>query len=216
MHVIILSKFGSGILENKIKKENIIFIALVYNWLANKKMELEGWDVLNYLDKVCEYLKCNFNREVVMDSSNIQDEEWDYYNEMIKEMIEFKYKSLSGFYVLKTLENIDYLYERQSEEVIKATLQKDALSCIHLEKESLDIKTDYKWVSKTEGIYTLEGKSAVQSVKKDLEEKGCQNIQIGHPTSAQLEGDKGFYVSYTCKEPIETVNVLARVPKNNL
>lgn len=203
-------------LENKIKKENIIFIALVYNWLANKKMELEGWDVLNYLDKVCEYLKYNFNREVVMDSSNIQDEEWDYYNETIKEMIEHKYKLLDGFYVLKTLKNIDYLYERQPEEVIKATLQKEALSCIHVAKESLDIKTEYKWISKTKGIYTLEGKRAVELVKRDLEKKGCQNIQIGHPTSARLECDNGFYVSYTCKEPIETVNVLARIPKNNL
>lgn len=177
-------------MEGLIKKENIIFLALVYNWLANQKKELEEWDISHYIDKVNEYLKYNFNQEIVTTSS-LEDEAWDYYNEIIKEMFAFK-------------------YERQPEEVIKASLQEDALSCISVAKENLEIKVEYKWISGRKGIYTLWGNHAQEKVKESLKSKGCKDIQIGYPTPAQLDGDNGYYVSYNCQEPMERVNVLAR------
>lgn len=202
-------------MEGIIKKENIIFLALVYNWLANQKKELEEWDVSHYIDKVNEYLKYNFNQEILT-ASSLEDEAWDYYNEIIKEMFVFKYKGLTGIYELKSLENVDYIYRRQSEEVIKASLQEDALSCIYVAKENLEIKIEYKWISGREGIYTLWGNHAQEKVKESLKSKGCKDIQIGYPTPAQLDGDKGYYVSYNCQEPIEKVNVLARKLEKDL
>lgn len=210
IYVIILSKLEVFIMEGIIKKENIIFLALVYNWLANSKIELEEWDVSDFLDKVCEYLKWNYQMDVVMDSS-LEDEKWDYYNEIIKEMFEFKYKGITGIYELKSLEGVDYIYERQPDELIKAALQEDALACIYVAKDNLEIKTEYKRISGRKGIYASKGSRAQEIVRDSLEKKGCKDIHIGgYPTSAQLEGDTGFYVSYNCQELIEKVNVLAR------
>lgn len=187
----------------------------MYNWLANQKKELEEWDVSHYIDKVNEYLKYNFNQEIVT-ASSLEDEAWDYYNEIIKEMYAFKYKGLTGVYELKSLENVDYIYKWQPEEVIKASLQEDALSCIYVAKENLEIKVEYKWISGREGIYTLWEDRAKEIVKEYLENRGCKDIQIGYPTPAQLDGDKGYYVSYNCQEPIERVNVLARKLEKDL
>ncbi len=196
-------------MEGKIKKENIIFIALLYNWFANYENELEEWDVSSFIEKVREHLRSKFQMEIEMESSCNQEEEWDYYNEVIKEMFIFKYKGLSGIYELQSLEDADYIYDRQPKEVIQATLQHEALFCIHVAKENLEIKTEYKWKSERKGIYTLHGKDAQQHVREDLEKNGCRNIQIGFPTPAQLKDDVGFSVTYTCEEPIEKVNVLA-------
>lgn len=199
-------------MKNIVKEENVIFIALVYNWLANQKMELREFDISSFLNAVNDYLRQNFNISIAMDYYSNQDVENNYLYDKIKEMIEYKYdyKLLYGVYKLKTLENVDYIYGIQPEEVIKATLQKEALSSINVSREDLEIETDYRYVSNKTGIYTLEGRRALEIVREDLERKGCISIEMGHPIPDQLDGDKGFYVSYTCREPVERVNVLVK------
>lgn len=141
-----------------------------------------------------EYLKYNFNQEIVTVSS-LEDEVWDYYNEIIKEMFVFKNEGLTGVYELKYLENVDYIYKRQPEEMIKASLQEDVLSCIYVAKENLEIKVEYKWISGKTGIYTLWGDRAKEIVKEDLEnrvESDTKEIDFIFNNNFGLEEEETF------------------------
>lgn len=113
-------------------------------------------------------------------------------------------------YMINSLKDIESLYDMQPKELIKASLQDNALLSIGVDRKKLQIERKYHLKSDVMDIYSLQAKRAQESAISILESQSCKNIKIGEAISDQLSGDKGYHVSYTCEEPFEKVNVLKK------
>ena len=176
---------------NRIEKSRIIFIALIYNYLANNKISLHEEKVVDYVINVIK----NLHNSIYDVTGNIKNAArlclWGVSYDKDKEE-----------YMLNSLKDIESLYDMQPQELIKASLQDNALLSIgerkyHLKSDVMD-------------IYSLYAKRAQESAVSILESQGCKNIRISGAVPDQLSGDKGYHVYYICEEPFEKVNVLKK------
>lgn len=184
---------------NRIEKSRIIFIALIYNYLANNINSLNEEIVMDYVINIIKNLYKN-NYDVTGSMKN---------NSALN-LWGVSYDKDKGEYMLNSLKNIDLLYNMQPKELINASLKDSALILIGVNKKSLQIEREYYLKGGVKDIYSLRAKDAVEKTVDILESQGCKNIKIGGAIPDQLSGDKGYHVSYTCEEPFEKVNVLKK------
>lgn len=190
-------------MENIIDKHILVYMALVYNYIANDEKSLSERKVSFFAENVIKKLRdagiyCEISEEDISGYGY-----YDYGIEVAENNREYVLKKLRG-----------WLYDFLPQEVITASLQKDVLSTIGVVKEQLQIQTRYTSKSGVQDIYALEGRRARESTREILEEKGCKDIEIGLAIPDQLDGDKGYHVSYRCKEPHERVNVYVKELNN--
>ena len=184
---------------NSIEKSRIIFIALIYNYLANNINSLNEEIVMDYVINIIKNLYKN-NYDVTGSMKN---------NSALN-LWGVSYDKDKGEYMLNSLKNIDLLYNMQPKELINASLQDSALILIGVNKKSLQIEREYYLKGGVKDIYSLRAKDAVEKTVDILESQGCKNIKIGGAIPDQLSGDKGYHVSYFCEEPFEKVNILKK------
>lgn len=186
-------------MKNIVEKYDLIVIALVYNYLANNRYELPERFIDDFINATFKNLISSDNNYEVSDEL-LEVENYEGYLFAKKE----------SKYILKSIEHAGYLYNFQSDDVIMATLQENALNSIDVERENLRLERSYKRKSGVVDVYSLEAKRASESAKKILENKGYTGIKIGSITPDQLDGDKGYHVSYICDEPVYKVKVSKR------
>lgn len=185
-------------MEIYFEKNAVAFIALVYNYISNESDRLSEKDVEDFIEKVCFNLGYNHVEYEMLTDEKDLDELYFY-------GIEFDYEKRE--YILKSLNNLVYLYDNQHKEVIKASLQRDSLSEIYVNRDKLKIVESYSPKSGIKDVYSSECASAKRTTASILEAQGCKNIKIGNAIPGQLEGDKGYHVRYSCDELFEKVNV---------
>lgn len=180
-----------------VSKDEIISIALAYQYLANQKSSLSEFEAISYFESVCEFLKR------YQDMIFCEEESWYLRNYVMNYQ-----SSKSEFSLLPCIPyEFSYLYNKQPYEVIGATLQEQALNEIHVCRDVLPIETQFVLDSGHMEIYTLEAKRAQEITKECLERDGCRHIRIGLTIPDQLEGDKGYHVAYSCNRPYEKVKL---------
>lgn len=188
-------------MEIVIEKNRIIFIGLLYNYIANTKTSLSEKYIKDFIENVVVNLQRDENKCELVSAENDEFEFWKYgiiYHKQKKE------------YILEPSNYMNTLYKIQPDELIKATLQENALSSIWVDKKNLQIETYYRIKHGVTDIYSLESERAKKSTREILENEGCIDIEIGYATPGQLSTDKGYHVHYKCKEPFERVKVLAK------
>lgn len=187
-----------------IERNNIIFLALLYNYLANHEMNLSEYKVLKFVEIVTDNLKeidSNFKITATKDESDL----FYLYN--------IRFDKEKEQYFLTDLSEVEFRFNYQLIELVTASLQINALSSIGVSKENLKFEKYYKYKSGIEDIYSLEAKRAKAIAKEILENQGCINVEIGTAIPDQLESDKGYHVYYTCEEPVEKLKVLVNGSK---
>lgn len=186
-------------MKKTISKDIIILIALIYNYIINDETELKEWEIKNFLEAVKKELKY---KDSEWDIAIDEDEVESYYiiKYLEKDEINKKYKLIN-------LNNLEFWYLIQPQEIIQATLDKDVLSTLFIEKSNLKIKSEYKWHHGIKEIYSTSAKRAQESVLKILEDEGAKNIQIGYTIQKQLDNEKGYSVSYICDKCYEKVDL---------
>lgn len=187
-----------------IEKNNIIFLALLYNYLANHEMNLSEYRVLEFVEIVTNNLKEIGSNFEITDTA---DENYLLY--FYKIIFDKEKKQ----YFFTELSKVECRFDYQSTELVTASLQRNALSSIGVSKENLKFEKYYKCKRGIETIYSLEEKRAKESVRKILENQGCINVKIGTAIPGQLESDKGYHVHYTCEEPVEKLKILVNESK---
>lgn len=179
-----------------VDKDNLVFIALIYNYIGNKKTGLSVEDISSFIDSVDTILKITTDKYAVS-------------KEPIKEKMLYRFgikkERKNQRYVLNyiDLEAIDMWYDIQPLEVLSATLHEKSLLYIDVKKENLQIKKECIQNSGTLDVYSPEYRRAITSAKRILACKGCENIIITSANPDQLEADKGYHVSYRCNKPYE-------------
>ena len=127
-----------------VEKQSIIFIGLLYNYLANNKTILSK-------EKLEEFIKTITKN---LEDSNI---EYKIINEDVisKEEYGINYYKYYKEYALESFENIRLLYNNQPKELIVATLQDNALNKIRVSLSALEYKEKQK-----PGVTTFYSKEA--------------------------------------------------------
>lgn len=190
-------------MEQEMNQESIIWIALLYNYIANKETSLPFSDINSYIKEVNKNLK-QMNSDWKVSEKENQNTLWNL--------------SLYGIekddnhekYDFVDMTELEWIYNSMSNDIIYASLQENALSTIYVNKSNLQLKKEYIKESSTKNIYSLEANSAIHSTREILEQDGCKNIRIISAIPDQLEGDKGYHVSYQCERPIEKVIILKK------
>lgn len=189
--------------EIKIERECLVFLALLYNYLANNIKEIYHSYFYFYLTAVNEKL-----REMGSSYQISHD-----INKNNNEFFDIDYNLSQDRYRLTSTEKLLMLYRNLPDEVINASLDAEALSNIHVDKVALDITINYKRENQKMDIYSLSSQTAMESVRNILTEAGCRNIKFSYAIPDQLDGDKGYHIGYICDKPYESVNLLSKTKK---
>lgn len=190
-------------MKRTIYKSDLALIALIYNYIANKKTSLTGEEVTKFIINIEQALKFMPNKfEISYKDSEIP-------SIMHKD-------GPHNQYILKdlNLNSISCWYEQQPLEIISVTLHEKVLEAIDVDKDDLRIKKEYTEEYGTLGVYSLEHKRAVNSAVNILEGRGYENISIINARPTQLDADKGYKISYKGSRPYQTVNILTKKPNN--
>lgn len=188
-------------LTNKVKQDNLVFIALIYNYIGNNKNSLSIIEILNFIRNVDKSLN---KTEYEVSEYDVKDIFLDCFG--------IKKDKKNQRYIFKHIDNnaIAMWYDAQPIKVLAATLNKKALESIGVAKEDLQTKKEYVQTSGMLNVYSLHHESAICSATGILEDSGCQNIEIISATPDQLDGDKGYHVQYRCNRPYEKANILVK------
>lgn len=185
----------------KLSKDNIILIALLYNYLANYELELYEWRIQSFLDIIKRKLQ-NENSEI-----EIVDEEIEEQSNQINKYIE---KSEDGkTYKLINLCNIESWYQTLPKELINITLKNVVLPTIYAENLKLivPIKKEYSFYQGIRKAYYNSEKSAETITILDLEREDAKNIQIKSITPNQTENIQEYIVSYSCDKCYKSIDL---------
>lgn len=183
-----------------VRGENVILVALMYNYIANHETNLSSREINKFIEAVNNSLQKSGNYyEIQMNDSNFGEAFFGFDFDKEKER-----------YILISLRFIEWVYDCQPEEVITATLKKSALSTIGVDRKNLKIEKQYRSESGQMDIYSLKATDAQERTKKILESEGCRKIIIDSTIPDMLGDDKGYRVSYSCERPFEKVNGLEK------
>lgn len=175
-----------------VERFDLIVISLIYNYLANASKELSEEKIEDFINVVEKNLKnIDDNYEVV--SEKFGD---DYL--IFKE---------ADKYILRSLNAAAIFYDFQANDVITATLQDDALNLILVDRDNLKLEKCYQRKSGVIDVFSLEAKRARESAINFLNNRNCTNIIVCSTVPDQLEGDKGYHVTYVCDEPFYKVKI---------
>ena len=191
-------------MENRIHPENLIWLSLVYNYLANQSVNLTFEEVNNYMEHIKQELREIYSKWSISEEDP-EDFIWNLYYYGIEK------DDNHNQYILIDLEDLEWRYRKQPDDIIKVSLYNDALSTIHVDKNNLQIQTEYEQTSDAKNIYAISQQSAIEDVRKILESEKCKNIQI---YSASLKFNLGdeptWHISYSCEKPVEKVKLLIK------
>jgi len=178
------------IVEN-INMSNIIVLALTYNYFETGKLILDLDKAMNFYEKINHHLSKK-NLEI---SGDIDDD----YNILYEMDIE-KNKCKLEDWQFSTY-GIFMSYAKDiPEEIIKISLQQDVLDTIDVERKNIKTQIEYKRISETKEISTLNMENAQRIARKYLTQDGCQNISIGYGIPGQKD-DKYYNVPVTYDKP---------------
>lgn len=186
-----------------ISSNSLVFIALVYNYIANKQISLYTSQITAFISAVEKELD-NDSWELAadLDSSRMQQ----FYGIELDET--------NKQYSLNLGRYIEWLYESQDIEVVDTTLKRKCLEAIGVNREDLQTTTEYVRESSVMDIFSLEHERAKKSTREILEAAGCKNVVTGAAIPDHLSGDKGYHVSYQCDRPLERAIVLVKTSSN--
>lgn len=192
-------------MEQEINQESIIWIALLYNYIANQETSLSFDDMNSYIKEVSKNLK-QMNSKWKISKTEYEEEKLMYLSLHGVEKDENNRK-----YTLVDMRELEWIYDSKPNDIIHASLQENALSTIYVNKSNLQLTKEYVKKQDSMNIYSLRQKSAIEDAIRILEEKECKNIKIN---TAYLSGYDGsepyYYVSYQCEKPIEKVIILKK------
>lgn len=181
-------------------RDIVIYVGLIYSYLANNKKYLEKDEAINFVKVVKDNLKEMYSEwEIVFDS------------EIIERLLYLGVvKDNNGKYILLPSSKLDVCYNSLPLDIVTATLKENALEVIGVDKNLLEVESGYVKRNDVINVYCMEEKAARENVKKSLTLNGCKNIKISSSVLKYLNNDIGYCVSYDCDRPFERVNVLVK------
>lgn len=185
-------------------KESIIWIALVYNYIANHERSLSFQEIAEFVRSMKQELTKMHSKWNI-----IETEDNDFLLSLSHYGIEKDDNNQK--YTLLELHDFDWKYEYQPVEIIKASLEKSVLFTIFVDKSDLTVTKEYYKSHDNMEVCAQQEKQAIDTVWTQLEKQGCKNIKIAYAFITRCEGCEPVYlVSYSCEIPVEKVNVLVR------
>lgn len=183
------------------EKENLINLALIYNYLVNKD------DAIN-IHMLCNYF---FNINKILKEKKVG--KIDIYGE-IKDTISYKcdYDDYDEYIKLKKDDfPLECLYHDTIHSLedyfLNISLNEEVLKTLNIKRDDLPIESYCEKKQDVLEIYSLSKHNAIGLARKYLEMDGMKNIQISGAYPAQLEGDKGYKVCVIYDLVCEYLNI---------
>ncbi len=171
-------------MKETINRTHITVLALLYNYISNKNDFLGKCQIDNF-----EYL---INLELYKERQNTliscYEEPQDiYYSDNGSKTISLKDKNYFLGEASRYIESIP-------KHIILTSLKDDILCTLDVDKDKIQIVTNYKHVNSFIDVFSLSAKDALKKAKECLESYGYKNIEIHAAYSEQKYGDKTYHV----------------------
>ena len=175
----------------KVSRSNLINLALVYNYLVNKKDKISVNVINKYIEVINMYLKRD-NKDKISENNNIKNN--SVYNYVIYD--NEKYIQLNKNLVLENLYH-DTVHSLE-DYLLNISLYEGVLDVLNIKREDLPIDNYYERKQENiDIIMTVKKEIAENVARKHLEMKGMKNVQINVSRLNHFDDDIGYTVSTT-------------------
>lgn len=188
-------------MKTKLSKDNIILLALLYNYLANYELELYEWRTQSFISIIKRKLESE-NSEI-----EITDEDTEEQTNETNKFIEISEDGKT--YKLINLCNIESWYKTLPKELINISLKNVVLPTLYAEKLKLlvPIKKEYFEYQGTGKVYSNSENGTRNIVLMDLERENAKNIEIQSIKPSQSDNEQEYIVSYKCDKCYESLDL---------